>query len=144
MRKKVLSGVSVVAYLKDTIKYGMTCAWIMPCDYDQLLLLLGSQSDTANGLEVGDKIGISILSQNQKDIALHFGDNHSKTFDKFDGVKYELDENSIVISNSKSKFVCEVVKIGYIEGNDEDHLVQVKILKEDVNEELEFLAMTNL
>ena len=130
MRKKVLSGVSVVAYLKDTIKYGMTCAWIMPCDYDQLLLLLGSQSDTANALEVGDKIGISILAQNQKDIALHFGDNHSKTFDKFDGVKYELDENSIVISNSKSKFVCEVV--------------QVKILKEDVNEELEFLSMTNL
>ena len=42
MKDKILSGVSIVAYEKNNIKFGMTCAWFMPCDYDQILLLLGS------------------------------------------------------------------------------------------------------
>ncbi|MGM9857981.1 MAG: flavin reductase [Bacilli bacterium] len=144
MRDKILSGVSIVAYEKNNIKYGMTCAWFMPCDYDQILLLLGSQSDTGNNLCVGDKIGISCLASSQKDIGLHFGEEHSKTFNKFENVSFNNNDGALLINGAKSQFVCEVLDIRYLKGNDEDHLVQVKILKETISKDLNFLEMCSM
>ena len=144
MKDKILSGVSVVAYEKNNIKFGMTCAWFMPCDYDQILLLLGSQSDTGNNIKVGDIIGISCLSSSQKDVALHFGDEHSLSFNKFDNISFTNDDGALLIKNAKSQFVCEVLDCRYLKGNDADHLIQVKILKEKICKELDFLEMSSM
>ena len=56
--------VRVIAYEKNNNKYGMTCAWFMPADYDKLLCLLGTQSITGHNIQKGDIIGFSILSPN--------------------------------------------------------------------------------
>ena len=58
--KLVISGANVVAYQKER-NYAMTCAWAMQADYDKILMLLGSESETGNNLQVGDIIGVSAL-----------------------------------------------------------------------------------
>ena len=53
--KKIIDhGVHVIAYIKNNKKYAMTCAWSMLCDYDKILMLLGSQSVTGKNLKKGD------------------------------------------------------------------------------------------
>ena len=61
-------GNNVIAYHKNGIKYGMTCAWATMIDYDHIAMLLGSQSVTGNNLAVGDVVGVSALSNGQKEI----------------------------------------------------------------------------
>ena len=56
---------------------------MMQVDEDQLLMLLGSQSETANRLEEEDIIGVSSLSLGQEEIAELFGTKHSKKVNKF-------------------------------------------------------------
>ena len=65
--------VSVIAFEKDNRKYGMTCAWFMPADYDKLLCLLGTQSVTGHNVKKGDVIGVSILGVDQANIATKIG-----------------------------------------------------------------------
>ena len=110
----------------------------------KILLLLGSQSDTGNNIKVGDIIGISCLSSSQKDVALHFGEEHSLSFNKFDNISFTNDDGALLIKNAKSQFVCEVLDCRYLKGNDEDHLIQVKILKEKICKELDFLEMSSM
>lgn len=137
-------GANVVAYEKDNKKYAMTCAWCMQCDYEELLLLIGSQSITGKHLQVNDIVGISSLSSNQMDIASHYGENHSDTYDKFKGQKYHKENSAILIDGAKVKMVCKINDISHVKGNDEDLLVHVKILKADVAENLKFLARSDM
>ena len=144
MEELVNQGVTIIAYEKKGIKYGMTCAWATHCDYDSLLMLIGSQSDTGNSLEVGDIVGVSALASNQKEIANLLGSKHSKSCDKFTNVRIIKHETAIMIPNSKSNLVCEVIDIGHIIGEDKDHLVQLKVIKHYVNDALKFLSMSDL
>ena len=50
-------GANVVSLIKGDSFYAMTCAWAMHIDYEEVLMLLGSQSDTSKNIEAGDKIG---------------------------------------------------------------------------------------
>ena len=60
--------VSVIALNKDNRKYGMTCAWFMPVDYDKLLCLLGAQSKTGHIIKKGD---IILFRRNHNKYVLH-------------------------------------------------------------------------
>ena len=141
MKDLVNAGVNIVALEKNGHKYGMTCAWMMQVDEDQLMMLLGSQSETANIIEEGDIIGVSALANGQEDIATQFGTKHSKKTNKFLNVKYEVEDSAILIRKACKTMKCEVVKIGHIYDNDEDLLVQVKVLSMECNNS-NFLSMT--
>ena len=96
MKDLVNSGVNIVAFEKNGHKYGMTCAWMMQVDEDQLLMLLGSQSETANRIEEDDIIGISSLALGQEEIAELFGTKHSRKINKFSKILYEEEDGALI------------------------------------------------
>ncbi|MDE6946842.1 MAG: flavin reductase family protein [Anaeroplasmataceae bacterium] len=121
--------VSIIAYKKEEKNYGMTCAWAMQVDYDKLVCLLGAQSDTAKNIKSGDLIGVSVLCKAQKDIAKHFGENHSLKTDKFFDVIYFQEHQALLIPESARMMVCEVMDVMHLKEIEEDSLVYVKIVK---------------
>lgn len=144
MADYVNMGANIVAFEKEKKKYGMTCAWCMQCDYEELLLLIGSQSCTGHHLNVGDRVGISALSKGQEEIANHFGDHHSDSYDKFANQKYHQQDSALLIDGAKVAMVCEVKNISHILGNEEDFLVHVKILSAEVIEDIPFLSREDM
>ncbi len=130
--------VSVIAYQKDGRKYGMTCAWAMQVDYDKLVCLIGSQSDTGRQIKEGQEIGVSVLAKHQKAIAEHFGEEHSSSFDKFEGVTYTEKESALLIPKSARAMVCQVIEVLHLKGIEEDQLVYVSV-KESQENSSEFL-----
>ena len=142
MKDLVNSGVNIVAFEKNDHKYGMTCAWMMQVDEDQLLMLLGSQSETANKIEEDDIIGISSLSLGQEEIAELFGTKHSKKVNKFAKVSYEKEDGALMICKASNMMKCEVISVGRITDNDEDYLVQVRVLSR-ANNNRPFMSMVD-
>ena len=72
--KKIIDhGVHVIAYIKDNKKYAMTCAWSMLCDYDKILMLLGSQSVTGKNLKKGDVVARFENPNDAAEYARHLG-----------------------------------------------------------------------
>ena len=125
--------VSVIAYKKDDIKYGMTCAWFMPADYDKFLCLLGTQSVTGHNIKKGDIIGMSILSNEQSSVATTMGDKHSNEIDKFVNIDYEIKDSAILINNASRKMVCKVIDVLHLEGIESDNLIYLNILSNEEN-----------
>lgn len=144
MKDTILQGVNVVAYKKDGKQYGMSCAWGTHADYDVVLLLIGSQSDTGNNLKIGDRVGISALAKGQEDIAIHFGDKHSASFNKFEKYSMVDDDGALLVPNSHTRMVCEVLNIIHPTSSPEDNMIEFKILKTDGDDGLEFLSMTDM
>lgn len=144
MEDKILQGVNVVSYKKEDKKYGMSCAWATQVDYDSILLLIGSQSETGNNLKLGDKVGVSALNKEQIKIALAFGNTHSLSFDKFKNIDYFYEDSAILIKDAKTNLVCEVINISHPKCSKEDHLIECKILKEFENKNAEFLSMVDI
>lgn len=135
--------VSVIALNKDNRKYGMTCAWFMPVDYDKLLCLLGAQSKTGHIIKKGDIIGVSVLNENQVDVANLLGDRHSDEVDKFEGVDYEIKDTAILINKASRKMVCKVIDVLHLEGIEVDNLLYLNIVSTEENEE-NFLHYSNV
>ncbi len=144
MKDTILQGVNVVAYEKDGKKYGMSCAWGTHVDYDVILLLIGSQSDTGNNLKIGDRVGISALAKGQENIAIHFGDKHSISFNKFEKYSMIDDEGALLVPESHTRMVCEVLNILHPTSSPEDNMIEFKILKTDGNDKLDFLSMPDM
>ena len=132
--------VCVIAYKKNNINYAMTCAWAMMVDYDKIVCLLGEQSVTGKNLCKGDKIGVSTLAIDQKNIALKLGDNHSDETDKLNGIKYSLNETAITIDSSKTEMLCEVIDILHLNEIESDNLLYLRILDKKQNDK-KFLHM---
>ena len=133
-------GNNVIAYHKNGIKYGMTCAWATMIDYDHIAMLLGSQSVTGNNLAVGDVVGVSALANGQKEISLQIGTNHSDELDKFEGVPVIEDKTAILIKNAKVQMICKVFKIMKLV-DENDNFVILKILSSNVDKSKEFLSL---
>lgn len=128
-----LAGANVVTSFKDNKFRAMTCAWAMMCDYDKVMLLLGSQSDTGKAIQKGDIVGVSGLSNNQKLIAKHFGDNHSDSFAKFNQHYLEKFHAAYVVKEAKTKLCCEVIDVLHLPGIEADALLYLRVVdyKED-------------
>lgn len=135
--------VSVIALKKNERKYGMTCAWFMPVDYDKLVCLLGTQSQTGHAIEKGDIIGVSVLNKNQVDVASTLGDKHSNEVDKFEGLDYEVKDTAILINNASRKMVCKVIDVLHLEGIEVDNLLYLNIVSTEENED-NFLHYSDL
>lgn len=135
--------VSVVALEKNNNKYGMTCAWFMQVDYDKILCLLGAQSTTGQIIEKNDLVGVSILSKNQKDIALALGENHSNEVDKFMNINIHNEANALLIPNASRHMICKVIDVVHLPEIEEDNLLYLRVLKTAENNE-DFLHYSDL
>ena len=118
--------VCVITNRQNNRLFGMTCAWMMQVDYDKIVCLLGSQSVTGSSIRIGDTVGVSVLNENQKEIALHFGDHHSDEVDKFKNMPLE-DNGAILIAGAARQMVCEVMDILHLKEIEEDSLIYLKI-----------------
>ena len=121
--------VNVVGFKKGDKHYCMTCAWAMQVDYDKVLLLLGSQSVTASKILKGDIIGVSALSQYQRDIALQIGDKHSDTTNKLEGIDYQIADDAIYIMNASRMMKIKVLDILHLPRIEEDNLIYGQIVE---------------
>lgn len=134
--------VNVVAYQKNNKNYAATIAWAMQVDYDKIILLMGSQSDTGNNIEKGQIIGVSSLAKNQKTIANTLGDNHSSLTDKLLKIDYKIENNAITIENAVNKMIVEVLDVMHLKDIEEDNLVYGKVIKNESTNQ-EFLNMSD-
>ncbi len=140
----IVQGVNVIAYEKGGHKYAMTCAWSTHVDYEEIMMLIGSQSVTGQMLDIGDTVGLSALAKGQDKEAVHFGEEHSNVFDKFKDFKFEQHDSAILIPGAKSKLICKVEDITHVKGIEGDRLVLLKVLKHDVDDKKSFLVFQDL
>lgn len=134
------SGCNVIAFSKDSKKYGMVCAWAMHTDYESVVLLIGGQSVTGKQIKVGDFVGLSALAEGQEDIAHKLGENHSDVSDKFAGIDLEQSGIVLYIKGAKVKMYCEVAKINVI-NVDGDKMVFLNVLKYVQDKNKKFLPL---
>lgn len=132
-------GANIVAFEKKNRCYGMCCAWAAMLDYDQIGMLLGSQSSTGKALEIGDVVGVSALSEGQQDIALRLGDGHSDQNDKFADVSFERNDSAILIPGAKVKMVCEVLGFWLPDEAASDRFVRMRVRSYETDDLLDFL-----
>lgn len=143
MSKRLFNhSVNVVAYRKNNKNFAATIAWAMQVDYDKIILLMGSQSDTGNNIEKGQIIGVSSLAKNQKEIAQILGDNHSKKVEKLAEINYKIEKNAITIENAVNKMIVEVIDVMHLDEIEEDNLIYGKVIKNDSTND-EFLNMSD-
>lgn len=135
------SGANVLAYEKNNIKYGMVCAWATMVDYSSVAMLVGSQSVTGNNLKVGDIVGISALSSDQKNISDLIGSSHSNEEDKFKNIKYHRKNQAILIDEAKVNLYCEVTKILHLDENSDDNFIVFKVIEHKCDDNKEFLPL---
>lgn len=135
--------VSVIALEKENKFYGMTCAWATQVDYDKMVCLLGSQSHTQAVIRKGDYIGISVLSRNQRELALHFGEDHSANKNKFETIDYIQKNGAVLLPASARELYCKVIDILHLKGIEEDALLYVEILEGKENGD-DFLHYSDL
>lgn len=111
------TGANILAFHKNDINYAMTCAWAMMIDYQKIAMLIGGQSVTGQNLEIGQKVGVSALSEGQQEIAKIIGTKHSNEINKFETVSYINLDNMILIQNAKVLMQCTVEKIENLDGD---------------------------
>jgi len=140
----IVQGANVLAFEKNNHKYAMSCSWTTHVDYEEVAMLLGSQSNSGNALEIGDLVGISALAQGQDKLAVHFGTSHSLITDKFKGIEIEQNDGAILIPGAKSKLICKVKYITHLEGNEIDRFVIFKVLKHEETIDAKFLIFQDL
>jgi flavin reductase (DIM6/NTAB) family NADH-FMN oxidoreductase RutF len=133
------AGANILAFQKNNRRYGMCCAWAMMLDYDQIGMLVGSQSATGKALEVGDVVGVSALAENQATIALRFGEGHSDQTDKFEGFAVERKDSALLIPGAKVRMVCEVIGFWHPDARTSDRLVHLRVLSHETRADLAYL-----
>lgn len=130
------AGANVLAFRKNDINYGMTCAWAMMIDYRKIAMLVGGQSVTGRNLQLGQKVGVSALATGQENIAKVIGTNHSDKMNKFENINFTNKEDMILINDSKVMMECVVSEIQNLDG---DLLVFLEVSDFNENEDLQYL-----
>lgn len=131
-------GANVVTLAKDGRFCAMTCAWATTVDYDKIVLLIGSQSETGNMMAKGDVIGVSALAESQGSIAEKIGSVHSLTVDKKSLAQFEQLEGAFVVRDAKTQNKCIVVEDIRLPGLEEDHLIYARIVAHRENTDSRF------
>ncbi|MFA6860769.1 MAG: flavin reductase [Bacilli bacterium] len=133
------NSVNVLTLEKNQKFYAMTLAWATQIDFDRFIMCVGGQADTGRQLQVGDKIGLSVLSPEEEKEAFKIGATHSTQTNKKEMADFELLNGVYVVKGAKNQLVGEVIKIDHYPEAIEDSIVQVKVLDAKINKEKDFL-----
>lgn len=126
--------ISVVGFKKNETNYVATYAWSTQVDYDKIVILIGSQSETGKILEKKQLIGISVLNNEQAEIANQLGSSHSTASDKLRNINYTVDStNAITINEASRRMIVEVMEIYHLPEIEEDSLVYCRIISVEAN-----------
>lgn len=134
--------VGVLGITKNNRRYGMTFSQAMQCGSNHIMLCLGSESTTLQELAPGDIVGISMLSAEQKDLALALGhpSRHSAEIDKFENVMLvappEGAESVILVADAKRYSECIVLGISGNNITADLHYVFLEVVSTMENDEV--------
>lgn len=131
-------GANAVCFIKNDKKYGMICAWAMQADYDKILMLLGAQSSTGKNIGKGDIIGVSALSENQRQVVEALGNHHSEETDKFGNIKYRIEDSAILIDEASNNLIVEVLDVLHLPGIEEDNVIYGLVKNFEIKEVKKF------
>ena len=81
-------GVNVVCAQHEGKRGGLAVAWATQLGTDCILICVGKQSATRELILDSQAFGLSVLGQEQVDVARSFGRRSSRKVDKFEGVGY--------------------------------------------------------
>ena len=130
LRNAVPCGCLLVAHEKDGKRYGMCCSWAMQVNVNELLLAIGGQSATGRALEVGDRVGVTVLAKDQVTVALGFGMKSSADADKFEGLDGVLvDGAALTLAGGVRRMVGELLGKQSIDTEGYTTLHHVKLLE---------------
>ena len=108
--------------------HGMTANGVTSVSLDPPLALVcvAHSRNTFDLINGSGKFGISVLSESQKPVAMHFVKDPTERDPTPDGMFEELGEGPDVVADALSVFSCEVVS-HHIEG---DHSIFIGLVKE--------------
>jgi flavin reductase (DIM6/NTAB) family NADH-FMN oxidoreductase RutF len=136
--KAILHGVYIVTTRTKEKINGMTAAWVSQVSLQPLMLMvsIAPARHTHRLIKESGYFAINTLSEDQKDLAKHFGFKSGRNVDKFEGISFsDAPKGSPVLSDALAFFECQLsdsFKAG-------DHTLFVgkvtaaKILKKDKN-----------
>ena len=136
-------GVNIVTLQKNTRVYAMTCAWAMQVDYDKIVLLIGSQSQTGQQIQEGDVLGISILNQDQMEVATRIGETHSVEIEKLQHISTMDLNGAIVLRDSNRVLRVKVSQVLRLKGIESDKLIYATITEGQDLHQKPFLHMSD-
>ncbi len=133
-------GVNIIGYVKNQTNYLMTCAWLTQVGENKLICLMGSQSESANNLRVGDLVGVSSLTKDLLPLASFIGENHSQEVDKMNS-QIIKDGSVLLVKDARCNHICRVIDILHLKEIEDDHLVYLEIIKTSFNNQNPWLTM---
>ncbi|MBF0593041.1 MAG: flavin reductase family protein [Nitrospirae bacterium] len=118
MQDVIAKGVSLGCYVitakgKDAIN-GMTASWVSQVSFDPKMLMVSIAPEryTNELIREAGYFAVNVLSEEQSDIARHYGFKSGRDADKFDGVSYFDAPNGSPILNSAMAYIeCKTVSI---------------------------------
>lgn len=109
---KVLNGVCIIGAGYNDKVNGMTAAWVSQVSFDPVLVMVavGKERHTHKMIEKSGIFSISVLDENQIDLAKHFGFKSGKDIDKFTDIPHETHSTGApVLKDCLAYLDCKVV-----------------------------------
>ena len=105
-------GVNVVAARHESRLAGLAVAWATQTSTDRILICVGSQSATRELILAAGAFGLSVLREDQLEIARTFGRRSSRDTDKFAGLAHHADQTgSPLLDDCIATFDCRVESV---------------------------------
>ena len=110
-------GVNVVCAQCEDRRGGLAVAWATQTAVDRVLICVGQQSWTRELILTSGAFGLSLLADDQLDVARCFGTQSSRDVDKFEGLDWHTgDTGSPLLDDCIVALDC-VVENSYDEGS---------------------------
>ncbi len=128
-------GVYVVCAQHEGQRRGLAVAWATQVGTDRILICVGKQSATRELILASQAFGLSVLTQEQIDVARTFGRQSSRRIDKFAAIgTHTAVTSSPLLDDCAAAFDCKVVAV-YDHGSEKlivGQIVAAERLKEEV------------
>jgi flavin reductase (DIM6/NTAB) family NADH-FMN oxidoreductase RutF len=134
--KAILHGVYIITTRTKEKINGMTAAWVSQVSLQPLMLMvsIAPARHTHRLVKESGYFAINTLSEDQMDLAKHFGYKSGRKVDKLEGIPFfDAPKGSPVLSDALAYFECQLVDT-FTAG---DHtlfvgnVISAKILKDD-------------
>jgi flavin reductase (DIM6/NTAB) family NADH-FMN oxidoreductase RutF len=105
-------GVNVVCAQYEGKLGGLAVAWATQVAKNRILICVGQQSATRELILASGAFGLSLLTQEQVDVARTFGRQSSRHVDKFAGIAYHTGKTgSPLLDDCAATFDCVVQEV---------------------------------
>lgn len=105
-------GVYIVGVNDAKARNLMTAAWVSQIASDKLMLAVGKTHYTAELIGRSGHFGLSVLTAEQKEIALRCGKSSGRTADKLKGLDLcATEQGDPLIAGAAAHFSCRVEKV---------------------------------